>query len=179
VAQDYVQDIARKFDAHQPLPVEAYDRGMKKFGHGALVGIDNQIEPTTATLKCKASLVPEGDNLMFPGLTLNIRLRLETKRGVLVVPTAAVQRNPQGSFVWVLKPDDTVTCRPVTVAVTEGDETGLEAGVSPGEQVVISDMNRMHEGASAAGVVIHHARRDEAATGAKGPPGAEVPERGR
>ena len=68
IPEQNCQEVIQKFDAHEVLTVEAYDaRGEKRFGHGLLSGVDNQIDPTTGTLKCRANLTPEGENLMVPG----------------------------------------------------------------------------------------------------------------
>jgi len=74
IPEVYCQDVIRRFDAHQAFTVEAYDPQRGKFGHGLLAWVDNRIDPDTATLKCRASLIPEGENLMVPGLFLNLRL---------------------------------------------------------------------------------------------------------
>jgi len=147
IPQELCQEVIRKFDAHQALTVEAFDRqGQKKFGHGLLAGVDNQIDTATGTLKCRASLVPEGDNLMIPGLFLNLRLLLETKHGVTLVPAAAIQREPESTFVWVIQSDNTVTRRPVRLGVEDGKWAEIQSGLSPGQVVVTDNFNRMREG---------------------------------
>jgi hypothetical protein len=78
ISEDYVQEVMKKFDARQPITIEAYDRQGAKFGHGSLTGLDGRIDTATGTLKCRANLIPERDRLMVPGLFLNIRMLLET-----------------------------------------------------------------------------------------------------
>jgi serine/threonine protein kinase len=159
ITEDYCQEVVRKFDAHQALTVEAYDRSMqKKFGHGFLAGVDNRIDTTTGTLQCRARVIPEGDNLMIPGLFLDIHLLLEMRHGVTLVPAAAIQRDPESAFVWVIQSDNTVTRRRVRtgveggkggenyIAVEGGNWAEIQSGLSPGEVVASDGFNVLQEG---------------------------------
>jgi serine/threonine protein kinase len=147
IPEDYCQEVIRKFDAHQAMTVEAYDRTWeKRFGHGLLTGVDNQIDTATGTLKCRASLTPEGDNLMVRGLFLNIRLLLEVKHGVTLVPVYAILHDPQGAFVWVIQPDETVSRRQVQTGAIDGAKIEIQSGLSPGEVVAGDGFNGLQEG---------------------------------
>jgi predicted Ser/Thr protein kinase len=158
ISEDNCQEVIRKFDAHQALTVEAYNRqGDKRFGHGFLAGVDNQIDITTGTLQCRARLIPEGDNLMIPGLFLGIRMLLETRHGVTLVPAEAIQRDAQSAFVWVIQSDDRVSQRPVDEVPAKGGEeacialeggkwTGIQSGLSPGEVVVSGGTRDLRQG---------------------------------
>jgi hypothetical protein len=147
IPQDYCQEVIRKFDAHQALTVEAYDRtGQKRFGRGFLAGVDNRIDPETATLKCRASLIPEGENLMVPGLFLNIHLLLEVKHGVTLVPVDAISHGVQGAYVWAIKPDQTVSVRYVQTGTIGGAKAEIQSGLSPGEVVVTDGSYYLREG---------------------------------
>ena len=146
IAEDDCQQVIRKFDAHQPMPVEAEDRHGVRFGRGVLAGMDNQIDPATGTLKCRASLIPEGNNLMLPGLYLNVHLSLDVKPGVILVPAAAVQRDPDSAYVWVIQSNNTVTRRRVGIGTTNGKWTEIQSGLSSGEVVVGDHFNIMREG---------------------------------
>jgi multidrug efflux system membrane fusion protein len=138
--------VVKRFEAGQLLTVEAEDRDGKTFGHGSLRGVDNQIDTATGTLKCTATLVPEGDHLMLRGLFLNIHLTLEVKHGVTLVPAEAIRRDAQGPFVWAIKPDQTVSRRPVQVGTIDGAKVEIQS-VLPGELVVIGPANdNLHEG---------------------------------
>jgi len=146
IPQDDVQEVVKRFDAGQVLAVEAEDRAGKTFGHGTLRGVDNQIDPATATLKCTATLVPDGDHLMMRGLFLNIILTLEVKHGVTLVPAEAIQYDTQGPFVWAIQPDQTVSRRPVQAGAIDGAKAEIQS-VSPGDLVVIGPANNnLHEG---------------------------------
>jgi serine/threonine protein kinase/HEAT repeat protein len=146
IAEDHCQEVIRKFDAHQVMTVEASNSKGEKFGHGFLSGVDNLIDTSTGTLKCKAALFPEGENLMVPGLFLNVSLLLETKHGVTLLPEADIQRDPQGAFVWEIQPDHTVTRRTVSVGTMDGGWTEIQSGLSPGDIVAGSEFNLLGEG---------------------------------
>jgi multidrug efflux pump subunit AcrA (membrane-fusion protein) len=109
--------------------------------------IDNQVDPTTGTVRLKAQF-PNTDNRLFPSQFVNARLLIETRRGATVVPTAAIQQSPQGSFVYVVRPDRTVGVRQVGVGVTDGDDVSIEQGLKIGEQVVIEGAERLRDGAA-------------------------------
>ncbi len=150
-----VQEVVKRFEAGQLLTVEAEDRDGKTFGHGSLRGVDNQIDTATGTLKCTATLVPEGDHLMLRGLFLNIHLTLEVKHGVTLVPAEALRRDAQGPFVWAIKPDQTVSRRPVQVGTLDGAKVEIQS-VLPGELVVIGPANDdLHEGQKIHYMLVH------------------------
>ncbi len=129
------------------LTVDAFDREMKlKLATGELTTLDNQIDPATGTVKLKAAFANGGGEL-FPNQFVNARLLLEVKKESLIVPVAALQRSPQGSFVFVLKPDKTVAMRPVKSGVTQGGEAAILEGLAAGEQVVVDGGERLRDGA--------------------------------
>jgi multidrug efflux system membrane fusion protein len=136
--------------AAQRLRADAYDRDMKtKLAQGFLTAIDNEIDPTTGTLRLRATFENEAGTL-FPNQFINVRLLVEEKQGVSLVPTAAVQRNAQATYVFVVKPDQTVTSRPVVMGVTEGDESEITSGLAPGEVVVMTGIDKLQEGSKVA-----------------------------
>ena len=129
-----------------PLEVDAYDRdNVTKLATGKLLTIDNQIDQTTGTGKLKAVFSNE-DSVLWPNQFVNIRLLLETRKNVNVVPTAAVQRGPQGEFVYIVKPDKTVEPRNVTVALNEGTVAQIASGVAPNELVVTDGQDKLQNG---------------------------------
>jgi multidrug efflux system membrane fusion protein len=147
IPQDNLQAVLRKLkDADKP-PVEAWDRENKqKLASGTLITIDNQIDPTTGTVKLKAEF-PNSDGALFSNQFVNIRMLVETRKDLTVVPAAAVQRGAQGMFVYVVKDDSTVTVRPVKVGPSDGPMTAIDAGVNAGERVVVDGVDRLREGA--------------------------------
>jgi multidrug efflux system membrane fusion protein len=128
------------------LGVKAYDREMKlKLAAGELTTVDNQIDPTTGTVKLKATFANRESEL-FPNQFVNVRLLLDVKKDVIIVPSAAIQKNPQGAFAFVLNPDKTVSMRQVKTGITQGGDTSITEGLAVGEQVVVDGAERLREG---------------------------------
>src|SRR5205823_11651375 len=129
IPEDSIPTVLEQLGRGVRLPVEAYDREQRrKLAEGALLTIDNQVDPTTGTVRLKAQF-PNTDNRLFPSQFVNARLLIETRRGATVVPTAAVQQSPRGPFVYALRPDRTVGVRQVTVGVTDRDDVSIERGL--------------------------------------------------
>jgi len=150
IPEDSIPTVLEQLGRGVRLPVEAYDREQrKKLADGALLTIDNQVDPTTGTVRLKAQF-PNTDNRLFPSQFVNARLLIETRRAATVVPTAAVQQSPRGSFVYVVRPDRTVGVRQVGVGVTDGDDVSIEQGLQVGEQVVVEGAERLRDGAAIA-----------------------------
>jgi len=146
IPEDNVPSVVKKLKAGEKLAVEAYDREQqRKLATGNLETIDNQIDPTTGTVRLKA-IFPNKDNELFPNQFVNARLLLDTRRGTTIVSTAAVQRSPQGTFVYVVNADMTVTMRKVKLGPSEGDDVSIEEGLSPGERVVLEGAERLRDG---------------------------------
>jgi len=127
------------------LEVEADDPTMKKIAQGSLATVDNQIDPTTGTVKLRANF-DNRDGALFPNEFVNAKLLVEEKRGVTLIPTAAVQRNSQKTYVFMVKPDSTVTVRTITIGTVEGDESEVTSGLAPGDVVVMTGVDRLNEG---------------------------------
>src|SRR5216684_951357 len=149
IPQDNLPAVLARLRAGGALQVEAYDREQKlKLATGRLLTVDNQIDPATGTIKLKAQF-PNEDGSLFPNQFINLRLHLDTLREATIVPTAAIQRGVQGTFVYVLKEDKTVALRPVKVGASEGENVMVDSGVSPGEVVVVEGSDRLRDGAKA------------------------------
>jgi multidrug efflux system membrane fusion protein len=128
------------------LTVEAYDRDQKqKLATGTLVTVDNQIDPSTGTVKFKAEF-PNRNNELFPNQFVNARLIVDLKRDALLVPPSAIQRGPQGTFVYVVKADQTAALRPVTLGVIQEGNASITSGLSVGELVVVEGADRLRDG---------------------------------
>lgn len=144
VAEDDLPRVLRKLAAGQHLSVEAFDRGgTTKIGAGTLETVDNQIDPTTGTLRFRANF-DNSNNQLFPNQFVNLRLLLEEKGGVVLVNSAAIQRY-NNNFVWLVKDDNTVTARNVTLGITEGDNTEVTGGLEPGDVAVITGVDKLAE----------------------------------
>lgn len=128
------------------LEVDAFSRDdQTKLATGTLLTIDNQIDPTTGTAKLKA-VFANTDSQLWPNQFVNADLLLETRKDSTVVPTAAILRGPQGTFVYAVNPDKTVQDRPVTVSLTQGDTTVITSGLNPGDVVVTDGQDKLQRG---------------------------------
>ncbi len=128
------------------LPVDAFSQdNQTRIATGKLVTIDNQIDPSTGTGKLKA-VFDNRDNALWPNQFVNVRMLLETRRNNTVVPAAAVQRGPQGTYIYVVKPDKTADLRPVAVSFTQGNFASIGNGINPGEVVVTDGQDKLQAG---------------------------------
>jgi multidrug efflux system membrane fusion protein len=127
------------------LKVEADDPAMQKIAQGWLATVDNQIDPTTGTVKLRANF-DNRDGALFPNQFVNARLLVEEKHGVTLIPTAVVQRNSQKTYVFLVKPDSTATVRTITIGTVEGEESEVTSGLAPGDVVVMTGVDRLNEG---------------------------------
>jgi multidrug efflux system membrane fusion protein len=146
VPEDNLPSVLQKLKKGERPQVEAFDREQThQIATGYLLTADNQVDTTTGTVRLKAQFTNE-DSALFPNQFVNARLLMQTLRGVTVVPSAAVQRSPKGTFVYLVKEDHTVTVRWVKLGPSEGDRQSIEEGVSPGDLVVVEGAERLKEG---------------------------------
>ncbi len=146
IAQDNVPPVMKKLAMGKRLPVEAYDRDFKnKIAAGTLLTVDNLVDVSTGTVRFKA-MFDNRDNALFPNQFVNARLLLDTKRNAVLIPAQAVQRGPQTTYVYVVKPDNTVEMRNVELGPVEGDLASINKGLSPGESVVTEGVDRLQQG---------------------------------
>jgi multidrug efflux system membrane fusion protein len=144
--EDQLPAVAKRM-RQNTLTVEAYSRDdTTKIDTGKLQTIDNTIDQTTGTGRLKAVFDNEGDTL-WPNQFVNVHLLLEVRKNSIVVPAAAIQRGPQGTFVYGVKSDETVEVRPVTVSLTQGSTSLLASGLEPGETVVVDGQDKLQAGA--------------------------------
>ena len=150
ISEDSLPQVQQQMRGGHPLPAEAYDRDLKhKLASGTLLTIDNQIDPTTGTVKLKA-LFPNTNNTLFPNQFVNVRLLVDTIRHAVLVPNAAIQHSPKSAFVYVVKPDNTVEARNVEVQGTERDQTAIAHGLMAEEVVVTDGVDKLQPGAKVA-----------------------------
>ena len=147
LAEDHLPSVFERLKAGKQLVVEAFDREQKrKLATGTLLTVDNQIDPTTGTVRLKA-VFPNDDSSLFPNQFVNARLLLDIKQGVTVVPSAADQRGPKGTLVYVVnEAEQTVSVRAVTVGVAQGEEAAIDTGLTSGEVVVVDGTEKLREG---------------------------------
>jgi len=143
-----VQAVIARRRSHAGLRVDAMDRDMsKRLATGTLTTLDNQIDPTTGTLKLRATF-DNKDSTLIPNQFVNARLLLQTKTNVTLVPNAAVQRNGTATFVYVIRRNSTVNVRRVTVGTVDAQRSEITSGLAPGEHVVTQGIDKLTEGAA-------------------------------
>jgi multidrug efflux system membrane fusion protein len=142
-----LQSILSAGGANGGLKVSALDRGnTTTLDEGSLAVVDNQIDQTTGTMKLKATF-PNNDLKLWPGKFVNARLVLTTRKDATVIPSSVVQRGPQGTYAYVIKPDKTAEMRPIKVGQTESNVAIVESGLKPGEDVVVDGQYKLQPGA--------------------------------
>jgi membrane fusion protein, multidrug efflux system len=146
IPQDRLPDVLRQLAAQKALTVDAYDRDLSnRLASGTLTAVDSQIDPTTGTIKLKATFPNESETL-FPNQFVNARLLVSTIDNAVVVPAAAIQHGPQNPFVYVVGGDNVVQAHDVAVSLTENDRTVVSRGLTPGDVVVTDGVDRLQPG---------------------------------
>jgi membrane fusion protein, multidrug efflux system len=150
IPEDSVQTVLSKLHAGQQLAVDAFDRAQKnKLATGTLLSSDNQIDPSTGTLRLRA-IFQNDDNALFPNQFVNARLLVEMKKDVVIVPVAAIQYGTQGTFVYVVNAVDpknaTVSMKNITVGTIDGDKAEIQSGVEENDVVVIDGVDKLQNG---------------------------------
>ena len=161
IPEDDLPKVLSDLKGGGKLPVDAYDRDLRqKLASGSLLTLDNQIDPATGTIRLKASFA-NTDNSLFPNQFVNVKMLVETDRSAVIAPAAAIQRSSIGTFVYVVKPDQTVDVRKVTVGAMQGETGSIKDGLQPGEMVVTDGVDKLQQGS--------HVRVQSAAGAGSGP----------
>ncbi|MBR7894951.1 MdtA/MuxA family multidrug efflux RND transporter periplasmic adaptor subunit [Burkholderia multivorans] len=146
-SEDNLPQILKQVNAGQKLSVTAYNRNNTiPLETGSLETLDNQIDTSTGTVKLRATF-DNKEGLLFPNQFVNTRLLVDVIRDATIVPTSAVLTGSIGQFVYIVKPDNTVTVRKVKVGPVDGERTSIVDGVAIGERVVTDGSDRLREGA--------------------------------
>jgi multidrug efflux system membrane fusion protein len=144
--EDNIPQVQDNMNGNKIL-AEAWDRENKhKLADGIVYAVDNQVDPTTGTVKLRAEFANE-DNKLFPSQFVNIRCLVETKKDVVIMPAAAVQHGADGTFVYLVRPDSTVTVQKVKIGITEGDNVAVDEGIKADDEVVVDGADGLREGA--------------------------------
>jgi multidrug efflux system membrane fusion protein len=169
IPEDNAPQVMSRLKAGAKLPVTAFDRSnTTQLATGMLDALDNQIDTTTGTVKLRA-MFPNTDDLLFPNQFVNARLLVDTLSGAVVVPNAAIQLGAPGSFVYVVKSDDTVAATVVKTGPTDGDRTAILSGLAAGDVVVIDGTDRLRDGAR---VLVRNGDQTTAPSSGQPPPNA-------
>ncbi|HKS88998.1 MAG TPA: MdtA/MuxA family multidrug efflux RND transporter periplasmic adaptor subunit [Stellaceae bacterium] len=167
--EDNLPAVLRRLNAGATLAVTAYDRtGTTRLDSGTLQTVDNQIDTSTGTIKLRA-VFDNREQILFPNQFVNAYLLVDTLHDATLVPTAAIQRGAPGTFVYVVKPDHTVTAQPVTLGQSQNDRIAVAKGLKPGDLVVTDGADRLKDGAE---VRIAESGAPAAAQSANGAPAA-------
>jgi len=143
--EDNLQTVSRRM-ANGTLEVDAFSRDdQTKLATGKLLTIDNQIDQTTGTGRLKA-VFDNKDNALWPNQFVNARLLLETQKNSTTIPAAAIQRGPRGTYVFVVKPDNTVDVRDVTLGFTQDNVSVIASGIAPSDVVVTDGQDKLQQG---------------------------------
>ena len=150
IPEQQVAEVRAALKAGRSLRVDAMDRAATDvLASGELTTLDNQIDQTTGTLKLRAT-TPNRDDALFPNQFVNTRMLVQEKKGVTLVPNAAVQRNAQNTFVYVVSPDESVTIRNIRIGTTDAERSEVVSGISPHELIVIDGVDRLQAGSRVA-----------------------------
>jgi multidrug efflux system membrane fusion protein len=163
--EDNIGDVMERVNAGATLEADAYDRDQThKLATGTLSAVDSQIDTTTGTVKLRA-MFANTDNALFPQQFVNVRLLVNTLHDQTIVPSSAIQRGAEGTYVYVVESDSTVTMRTVTLGVTENDRVAITQGLKPGDVVVVDGADRLRDGES---VILPKGQTGTAATASSG-----------
>lgn len=145
--EDNLPAIMKRMAAGAVLPVVAFDRSQtNKLATGQLSTVDNEIDPTTGTIKMRA-LFDNADNALFSNQFVNIQLLVDTVQDVIVVPSAAVKSGAPGTYVYTVKPDSTVAMTPVKLGPAAGENVSVTSGLSVGDVIVSDGADKLKDGA--------------------------------
>jgi membrane fusion protein, multidrug efflux system len=146
INEDYIPQIAADIKANGQLPVEAWNRDMsKQIATGFLLTFDNQIDQTTGTVKLRAEFAND-DYALFPNQFVNARVLVSTLHNVLLIPTMALQKTPQGTSVYLVQQNQTVAQREVKVTATQGETTAIASGLKAGDVIVTDGLDKLQPG---------------------------------
>lgn len=141
-----LQKVLGPIRAGEKLPVEAWDRGEQTLlASGSLETIDNQIDLATGTLRLKAEF-PNADDKLFPNQFVNVRLRVQTLKDAVVVPTAAVQFGSRGTYVYIVNEQSQAAVRDIVLGPSDGDVQSIAKGLQAGDRVILEGLDRLREG---------------------------------
>ena len=147
IPEDSLPQVRDRLKKNADLEVRVLDRMQKtELAVGRLDATDNVIDTTTGTVKLRA-VFPNADEALFPNQFVNVRLLVDTVKDAVVVPVAAIQRGQPGTFVYLVKADDTVEIRVVELGATDGEKVAIVKGLQAGDQVVIDGVDRLRDGA--------------------------------
>jgi len=167
IAEDQLLQVLQRMRKGQRLEVDAFDRQMQnKLAGGTLTNTDNQIDQTTGTIRLRATFDNKQRSL-FPNQFVNARLKIEEKRDVVLLPSAALQRSTNATFVYLVQENSTVTIRNVTVGTTEGESAEITSGLKEHDVVVLTGADKLQEGSKVNAQISGEENRHSGKSGGK------------
>ena len=146
LAEDYIPAVQRRLRSKEPVPVTAYDRtGTNRLSAGTLTTIDNTIDTTTGQFKLRATF-PNRRETLFTNQFVNIKMLLMVDEGLMVIPTSAIERGQQGTYVYVVDGQNKVAAKTITLGDTEGENVGVTGDIKVGDMVVVDGADRLKDG---------------------------------
>lgn len=147
IPEDSLPPVLKRVQSGASLPVTAFDRsGAIKLAAGTLATIDNQIDTTTGMLKMKAQF-ENTDHSLFPNQFVNVQLLVDTQHDATLIPMASVQRGAQGTYVYVVGAESTVTAHVIRLGPGDGTNVAVVSGINPGDVVVVDGADKLRDGA--------------------------------
>ena len=147
IPEDNIRTVLERVNSGAVLPVDVYDRSQtNKIASGVLSAVDTVVDPATGSVKLRA-MFDNKDRRLFPAQFVNVRLLVNTLRNQTTVPVPAVQRGADGAYVFLVRPDKTVTQRTVKIGIQDGDKMQVLSGLQPGDTVVVDGADRLRDGA--------------------------------
>ena len=147
IPEDNIRTVLERVNSGAVLPVDVYDRSQtNKIASGVLSAVDTVVDPATGSVKLRA-MFDNKDRRLFPAQFVNVRLLVNTLRNQTTVPVPAVQRGADGPYVFLVRPDKTVTQRTVKIGIQDGDKMQVLSGLQPGDTVVVDGADRLRDGA--------------------------------
>ncbi len=146
IPEDQLPSVLQKLHQGIKMRADAFDRDQRQqLAEGTLLTVDNQIDTTTGTSRLKA-IFPNTNGALFPNQFVNVKLWLDTKHNVTIIPAVAIQRGPTGTFVYVVQDDNSVVTRPVKIGLSEGNDVSIDEGLQAGENVVVDGAEKLTDG---------------------------------
>jgi multidrug efflux system membrane fusion protein len=174
VDQSYLPQIQQQLRQGHTMTVNALDKTQEtNIAAGTLLTLDNEVDPTTETVKLRASF-KNSDSSLFPNEFVNARLLLTTQKGDTVVPSAAIQRNAQGAFVYVIDQNQTASAKQVTTGVADNNMTAV-TGINPGDTVATAGFDKLQDGIKVAQAGTGRGNRGAGANGVSTSNGDNAP----
>ncbi len=147
IPEDNIRTVLERVNSGAVLPVDVYDRSQtNKITSGVLSAVDTVVDPATGSVKLRA-MFDNKDRRLFPAQFVNVRLLVNTLKNQTTVPVPAVQRGADGAYVFVVRPDKTVTQRNVKIGIQDGDKMQILSGLRAGDTVVVDGADRLRDGA--------------------------------